>query len=320
MFTHYIFNKDYTNKHFKEKRIMKKSYLMIAAAAALLAACSSNDTFKDEFVGNETELIGFETYHAKSTKAAVNSPSNLTDENGGFGVYGFKHLNDRAATSGVIDLSDVDASNVNYVSPIFDNVKVWYVSGEKTKDFTYAVPKYWDKLKYYTFCAYAPQVAKATSTTTGISFDQATGKFTRDDILALQKVNSTSTVTVGTNDRTQYGDADESEVIDYLIAPYVPHQKSGATNQSEKDYEGKNLTVGFTFSHILSKLNVTVKAKNEASGHKYTGVTDIEVTKLNITNLPNNAEVATYAQNKCDIQGSGNFDTWHQVSSYPCCH
>lgn len=290
---------------------MKKSFLMIAAAATLFVACTERDTFSE--IKNETDLIGFETFHSKATKASVSSASDLTDENGGFGVYGFKHLNNRTANDGAINLSDVsETNNANYVTPIFDNVKVWYSNGASTKNFTYAVPKYWDKLKYYTFFAYAPQVAKATSSSTGITFDQATGKFTRNDILALQKVNSTTTETVGQNDRTLYGAADESTAIDYLIAPYVPSQKSGTTNQTTAGgyqgttYTGQEQTVGFTFSHILSKLNVIVKAKDEASGHKYAGVTDIEVTKLNITNLPNNNEVAKYAQNRCD----GAAGTW----------
>lgn len=281
---------------------MKKSYLMIAAVATLLASCAGNDIFKEVIEENETELIGFETFHDKSTKAAVSAPKDLTSANGGFGVYGFKHLNDRTATNGSINLSDVTSTdNVNYVTTIFDNVKVWYESSTtKTQGFTYEVPKYWDKTKYYTFFAYAPQVAKVNGTTTGIAFDQTTGKFTRNDILALQKVNSTSEVAVGSNNRTQYGNANEENAIDYLIAPYVHSQKSGATNQSQKSYDGKELTVGFTFSHILSKLNVTVQAQDESTGHEYSGVSNIIIDKLNITNLPNNDEVATYAQNKTD--------------------
>ena len=43
---------------------------MIAAAAAMFAACSSNDTFKE--IANENVLIGFESnYSAKQTKAEI---------------------------------------------------------------------------------------------------------------------------------------------------------------------------------------------------------------------------------------------------------
>lgn len=309
---------------------MKKLYF-IAATATMLAACTSNETLKEAFFeDNETELIGFETYHEKSTRAAVTDRTGLTDANGGFGVYGFKHKNNRTATEGgAIDLSDTDpnpeenVTNVNYVTSIFDNVKVWYEAGVKTKDFTYAVPKYWDKEKFYTFFAYAPYAAKAVagspavgepgddnyvaavSAVTGIAFDQATGKFTRNDIKALQDAsNTTDAVSVSSGydpaqSRTKYGTADESNITDYLIAPYVPSQKSGNTNQIGKSYDGKGLTVGFTFYHILSKLNVFLKAKVETGegGHGYKGVKFIKVTNFNITNLPNNAStIATYAQ------------------------
>ncbi|MBR4594039.1 MAG: fimbrillin family protein [Bacteroidaceae bacterium] len=287
---------------------MKKFYF-IAIAATTLAACTSNETLKEAFFeDNETELIGFETYHEKSTKAAVYAQADLIDDNGGFGVYGFKHLNSRTATDGAINLSDTNpASNENYVTSIFDNVKVWYEAANTyTRYFTYAVPKYWDKEKYYTFFAYAPYASKAAGEVKGIAFNQATGKFTRNDIKALQSTNNYISNAGANGDRIQYGDSVETAAIDYLIAPYVPGQKSGNTNQIGKSYDGKGLTVGFTFSHILSKLNVYLRAKDETNdptndtknGHEYSGVQDIKVSKLNIQNLPNaTTEIATYAQN-----------------------
>lgn len=331
-------NRELSTRVLKNKKqiIMKKFYLL-AAAATILTACTNNEKMTADLSYDGPVMIGFETYHEKSTKAAVNNQSDMTSINGGFGVYGYKHLNDREAAAGIINLSDINPeSSVNYVTPIFDNVKVWYVNGATTKDFTYAVPKYWDKEKFYTFFAYAPYADKkaaatdavednpdtdedeskpATDEVKGISFDQSTGKFTRNDIKALQSTNITTSVTVGEESRTQYTTADETSVTDYLIAPYVPHQKSGTTNQTTTGgytgtaYDGQEITVGFTFSHILSKLNVFVKAKNEdndpedddKNGHKYSGVQDIKVTKLNIENLPNaTTEIATYAQKKTD--------------------
>ena len=270
---------------------------MIAAAAALFAACSSNDTFKQDVFENETELISFETYHGKLTRAAVIAEADLTSNNGGFGVFGFKHKNSRTAENGVIDLSDDNPeNNANYVSTVFDNVKVWYVADAPTDNFTYAVPKYWDKLKKYTFFAYAPQVAKADGDIKGIAFDQAKGLFKRNDIVALQSTNNSVNNAGPNSNRVQYGDSIETgtDLKDYLIAPYVPSQVSGGTNHEQH----KN-TVQFTFSHILSKLNVYVRAKNEEGGHKYAGVKDIQVKKLNIQNLPATSnEIATYAQIK----------------------
>lgn len=264
---------------------------MIAATAALFAACAGNDTYRD-VVENETDLIGFETYHGKATRAAVNKPKDLILTNGGFGVYGYKHEGEKTASNGTVSVSGT--------TNVFNNVQVWYVSNDfaatPTQGFTYEVPKYWDKTKTYTFFAYAPYVAEATSSSHGISFDETTGLFTRTDIQSLQSTNKIGTK--GAKNRTQYVDADESNVIDYLIAPYVFNQKHNATNQSGKDYTGKEKTVGFTFYHILSKLNVKVQVKDEfaTGGHQYKGVQDIQITKLNIENLPNVSQDVVYSQ------------------------
>ena len=266
---------------------MKKSYLMIAAAAALFEACSSNDTFKE--ISNEKVLIGFETFHEKATRAAVSAGSDLTSANGGFGVFGYNHEDNRAVSAGSINMTTTGTSNV------FNNVKVWYEDAStQTKGFTYDVPKYWNKNKYYTFFAYAPWNA------TTVTLAEATGKFTRTDVQSLQSTNAATptTVTVGTNSRDKYTDAVETSAIDYLFAVCVPQQKYAATNQTT--YTGYQKTVGFTFSHILSKLNVTVKAKNESTGHQYSGVKDIQVTSLNIENLPNVTANVTYTQTATD--------------------
>ena len=280
---------------------MKKSYLMIAAAATLLTACMGNDTFK-EAVDNESVLIGFETFHEKSTKAAVSGKTDLTPENGGFGVFGYNHTDNRAVSGGSINMTTSGTTRV------FHNVKVWYQSGAETDNFTYAVPKYWDKYKFYTFFAYAPW------NETAISLTESTGKFERNDVKSLQSTNNASSVTVGNNNRTKYVAADETSVTDYLIATCVTGQKYNGTNQDTKEYNGKEKTVGFTFSHILSKLNVTVKAKDETSGHQYLGVEDIQVTSLNIENMPNTSANLTYTQTAADGV-AGTFSTTNYETS-----
>ena len=268
---------------------MKKSYLMIAAATIIFAACSGNDSFKEIAEDNETVKIGFETFHEKSTKAAVSAKEDLNSANGGFGVFGYNHTDKRAVANGSIDMTTTGTTTV------FNNVKVWYEDNSTpTRGFTYEVPKYWDKYKYYTFFAYAPW------NETTITLTPSTGKFTRTDVQSIQSTNAAtpSTVTVGSNSRTKYTDAVETSVIDYLFAVCVPQQKYAATNQTT--YDGYQKTVGFTFSHILSKLNVIVKAKNEASGHQYKGVKDIQITSLSIDNLPNTAANVTYTQTATD--------------------
>lgn len=289
---------------------MKKSYLMIAAVATLFVACAEKETFK-EIDNNETELIGFYTYHGKATRAAINAPQDLTRDattkEGGFGVYGYKHADNAytLASNKISWAEDPDSTR------IFDNVQVYYVGLNNPNDgfqgFKYDLPKYWDKSMTYVFFAYAPYANEKTTIVAGVSFDKTTGLFTRNDIKSYQQTNDTiqKLMSDGTTKRTQYTlTPDESRVTDYLIAPYVPNQKYDGTNQSGKQYSDtyKKKTVGFTFYHILSKLNVTVKVKDseikEQSGHKFAGVQDIQITKLNIENLPNDSTANGYVYYK----------------------
>ena len=66
---------------------MKKSYLMIVAAATLLSACGTNDSFKD--VDTQDSRIAFEQALYKTTRAHIADESVLASE-GGFIVYGYK--------------------------------------------------------------------------------------------------------------------------------------------------------------------------------------------------------------------------------------
>ena len=119
---------------------MKKSYLMIAAAAALFAACSSNDTFKEV---NEDVAIGFNSpYVSKPTKAEITDSWKTTDGSA-FGVFGYKN-----GFSGTL---------------LFNNEKVTYNS---STSWTHPTVRYWDKsataATAYSFYAYAPYASSDT--------------------------------------------------------------------------------------------------------------------------------------------------------------
>ena len=273
---------------------MKKSYLMIAAAAALFAACSSNDTFKD--VESEDVLIGFETYHEKSTKAtatdAITAKENLTKAHGGFGVWGYK-----GAPSSVGTASGTPATiDVSGFTSVFSNVQVWYDGTSPTRGFTYAVPKYWDKAMEYVFFAYAPYDG------TNASITATTGNITIDDIPSIQNV-STST---GSEQTLVFNGSTTTGVTDYLMATYVTEQKLVAenktttpqgTNQNYGDgsaitYAGQQQTVGFTFGHMLSKLQINLQASEQYSGVQY-----IKVDALSIERMPASASTkASFTQ------------------------
>ena len=116
---------------------MKKSYLMIAAAAALFAACAENDTIKD--FDTQDVAIGFEgKYVNKATRAEINEAwFQTTDKH--FGVYGYK------GTSFVL-FTNEDVS--------------WNGS-----DWVHTTVRFWDKnATDYNFYAHAPRAAAHTFT------------------------------------------------------------------------------------------------------------------------------------------------------------
>lgn len=301
---------------------MKRIYLTIAATATILAGCTNTDILRGTDSEDSLELIKFDTYHSAGTKAPIYNETNLTKENGGFGVFAFKHADAKNIIDGKIDLSAVSDDYA-----VFDNTKTWYNPNyvEATSPFftkyEYEYPRYWDKQMNYTFFAYAPYAQKATAEVKGVSLDKTTGKITRTDIHKIQTASSPTNVTHGEGEnavtRAQYNVSD-ADVIDYLLAPCVPGQKWHATNQTVSEesssyYENAEITVGFVFHHMLSQLNVSINAKNEENdpedntknGHEYKGIKNIYVTKLEITNLPSLTDLSsnyiTCQQNKVDF-------------------
>lgn len=121
---------------------MKKSYLMIAAVAALFAACAENDTFKKV---EDDAVIGFgHSATEKSTRAELDMTWFRTLNNG-FGVYGYKS----------------DAS-------IFKNENVVCSNATSPYAWSHTTIRFWDKAANdaYDFYAYAP-FAGTNNTTEG---------------------------------------------------------------------------------------------------------------------------------------------------------
>lgn len=316
---------------------MKKFYL-IATAVTMLTACTNSEKMTADFSNDGPVMIGFETFHEKSTKAAatgeISNPSDFdldNDGNGGFGVWGFKGAPaDIPASSDNSDYT-LNVSNTTTFVPIFENVQVWYVDASnatyKPKGFTYKVPKYWDKNAEYIFFAYAPYDA------TNASLNKQTGKISIDNIPTIQDISASKPETSGESlvfgDDTDAGDnvalrKDASGVIDYLMGTYVTEQKLVAanvnttaigTNQNKGtgtdiNYSGQEQTVGFTFGHMLSKLQVTLKAKKE-----YPGIKSIAVNKLYIKNMPYSNATKTKFTQTSPTAPAGTYDNLAYTST-----
>ena len=175
---------------------MKKSFLLLIAAA-LLAACSSNEMA----VELKEKPIGFSrVYIDKSTKAIRKGP--YTTDNFGyvgntFGVIGYK----------------TTATQTN--AKVFNDVKVEYQTGLSAPfaatDWAYSPLVYWDKTAtQYSFFAYAPHSGDFTgtvalgsndATTFSITgFKQATTVANQIDLMTDLTNQNNVTANIGTND------------------------------------------------------------------------------------------------------------------------
>lgn len=212
---------------------MKKSYLMIAAAAALFAACSNTDTFK-EAIGTENLQINFSTFTQKATRAE-NSNQNytwdLSDHHNKFKVWGYKNTSATAVFNG---------DEVRWNTTV--NPNAW----------TYTNNRYWDKAATtYQFYAFAPYDAPFTFDgvsgvdSQGSGFFKITSSYNKAGENVSPK-NSTSKVDSWTT-------AGAATDVDLMIAENKT--LSAPINYSE--------AVQLNFIHVLSRLNITVKTTDD---------------------------------------------------------
>ena len=257
---------------------MKKSYLMIAAAAALFAACSSNDTFKD--VDNQESAISFNPYAEKVSKAAITGADNaamlarLADE-GGFVVYGYKTKDDWASISG---------------EPIFNGVNVF--SNDNGANWAYSRLRFWDKNGKYNFYAVAPY-SPSDNATYSINTTDLTSQTGHDDYSAIapflkNKKFGFFTITGANSKKSSASD-------DYLVA------RSGVLNELGSSHTNTtNDAVVFDFHHIMAK--VTFKIKSTLSHGT------INVTSLTMEGW--NSGAGTFVQNDNVTPGTITKDEW----------
>lgn len=210
---------------------MKKSYLMIAAAAALFAACSSNDTFKE--VDVQDVAIGFSgEYVAKTTKAIITTAwmsqadSDLNgdpvNESNKFGVYGYK----KESTE----------------KTLFANERVYWKANITTPDWYHPTVRYWDKgaSDAYDFYAYAP-------------YSNTEGVVTFNRTAVSEKTGFV--YSLGTQ---VFANAADAATIDLCVARKI-----------NTDYaECSDSHVSFTFEHVLSLLDFNIKKSSSLANNE----------------------------------------------------
>lgn len=278
---------------------MKKSYLMIAAAATLFAACASND-LKNDVKDSSNSEITFSTYASLQTKGADNSGEtakwNLDNHHDDFDVWAWKYYNGAWISTAVYDKGKVDYSS-----------SAW----------TATPVKFWDKSaeKYY-FYAAAPS---SSNWRLNNKYTASTNEYGNNAYLSYAdftlaggetnnlSYNTTATVTSYVESFKGVSDVDlmiaeDNEVLRTTYnKPTVP-----AVNE--------------LFDHILSRLNVTVALKD--GGDLATNGATVKVTNFGITgvNLKNkgtfneNGAVATAPYTGAALSG-GTTARWTPLST-----
>lgn len=266
----------------KNRTLMRKSNLvLIAAAAGMLASCS-NDLLLDN-QDSAQEAIGFSSYSKNMTKADPTS-SDLEFYHNTFVVYASKK-------------STVDESEIRQVFDGGATSLVTFDEGAKApNDWTYSPYRYWDKQATYKFIAMAPNasIIKYTWNATASPLTELSGDF----------------VTVATEGYTLYGQnlqyiSTQSEIKKGFTTSDQTTKKDVDLMTSDINTSHQTL-VNLDFKHILAKLNVTV-AKSSVLNDADVYVRSVEITKLN--------DNGKYAESNYDDAAATKVSGWNTTST-----
>jgi hypothetical protein len=236
---------------------MRKSYLILAAAATILASCAESEKINND-LRNDKTIIGFSSYSEKATRGDATVAANLEFYHNTFVVYGSKK-----------------STNDNEISEVFDGgatAVLTYVNGStEPNDWTYSPYRYWDKQADYNFIAVAPNAdlvkydwnAKAANLVE-VGTDANDFVSAADYTLVGQNLQKTAT----SAEITKGFKGGAGEDTDIMTSGLV--SEAGASH---------NPDVNLVFKHILAKLNVTV-AKAYILNDAEVYIKSLEITGL----------------------------------------
>jgi hypothetical protein len=259
---------------------MKKSYLMIAAAAALFAACAKTDTFKD--VETQSSAIAFDQAINKTTRAYIADKTDLADE-GGFVVYGYKTLDNWSS----LEQTVFNATNV---------------TSSDGSSWSYANLRFWDKNGTYNFYAVAP-FNPDDGATYGINVTDLSNSTSNADYNASAPyLKNTKFGYITITGAASHKGADSD---DYLLA------RGGVLNElgSNHSAPNTNTAVTFDFHHVMTKVEFKLKSTLDVEN------ATIKVTKLQLTGW--NSNTGTFTQKTATNPTSLDNSEWTITAQSP---
>lgn len=254
---------------------MKKS-LFIVAAAAMMTACTS-EVLREDYRQADAidEAISFETFVQKAVNTRASENNGLSTKSGlenfheSFMVWGYKYNSAKTASEDAV----FEGKNVSYSFVASADAKDWNYTS-----WTYTPVAYWDKsADYYNFYAAAPA-------DTEWNFDNY--KFSYADF-SLTGVS----LPVTSGDADAKASFKETADVDLMISNDITHYDTYKTETP----------VEFNFNHILARLNISVQAKNLASG---------DVCYLNEVKVYNMMNQGSFDEASSDANASGDCNRW----------
>ena len=270
-------------KNVINKKTMKGglSIVLIAAVAAIFAACSNDIVLRDtaELQTDNPKAIGFTSYSEKITRGNTDVNTNLEYYHNTFQVYGTKKSTVDNAVQYVFGQSP------NSANPTVGVLCTYQVAPDAVLgDWKYDNPRFWDKQANYKFVAFAPDNAPLkykynTADGTGQVGDENNEFVTSADYtLTGTNLQTTASTAEKVKGFTGNGGAD----LDVMIS--APNAQNGSAHDAQ---------VNLVFSHILSKLNVTF-----AKAAALDAVDAVTITSVEITGLK---EKGSYSQNDYNL-------------------
>lgn len=270
-----------------------KKYLFIIATATIFASCAGNDTFKKD-IQNNTDAISFTSYTDKQTRATENSDAqykwHFFNHHETFQVWGYKNTSETAVFDGDVVTVTQKSANVDGTAATANSYT-----------YTYSPLRFWDKAaSMYEYYAAAPSgtagnwtfnpnglVAANITTENG----QNKGYFTTSSTLTPANLSTASNLVYTTSFK---GSGD----IDKLIA-----------EKSTVAYANFKSEVNLLFMHILSRLNVTIKADENLVAP----TNDVNKQKIVMTSLVvKNLNAFGKFSEATDPVATGTIDRWKE--------
>lgn len=240
---------------------MNKNYIMIAAAAALFAACSDTDSLKEiNSEENENNAIAFSTFTNKQTRAENSNA-----------LYTWAFLNNHTSFQ-VWGYKDVTPDKNK---PVFNGDVVTVDGTVDATTYTYSPLRFWDKTagKYH-FYAAAPANASWSFVNDNIAENAIdAGYFTTT--ASISGVNLQNLTAAPSANLSNYFKGQND--LDKMIAAPCDFLKSRYAKANPE-------AVQLNFNHILSKLNVTVR-RGDNLIKDVNNTFNVVVTRFEVVNM-----------------------------------